>query len=188
MQCLLECPWKWLVFPNYDGLCILPPLIGVKGKSNGSISVNQNDLICFALCPSCTAFRECSPIQSGVFQIKQNYRHETDGAQVERSKVAKALCKESERYLKRLRSMRAGLTKLSVVPVYEKMNGKWIDLDWLGTTCGLRDKWWDHLMPRRRVYQFWRKLFKMLGSELCVHTFTNSTAFPKSWMIGLSQR
>jgi hypothetical protein len=62
-----------------------------------------------ALCPSCKAFCDCNPILFGVAQIKHNYRHETDGAQVERSKVAKALCKESERYLKQSRSMRAGL-------------------------------------------------------------------------------
>ena len=60
-------------------------------------------------CPSCTAFCECSPIQSGVFRIKHNYRHETDGAQVERSKSAKTPRYGSEIYLKRSRSMRAGL-------------------------------------------------------------------------------
>lgn len=60
-------------------------------------------------CPSCTAFCECSPIQSGVFRIKHNYRHETDGAQVERSKSAKTPRYGSETYLKRSRSMRAGL-------------------------------------------------------------------------------
>lgn len=68
-------------------------------------------------CPSCMAFCECSLIKSGVFRIKHNYRHETDGAQVERSKGAKTPRYGSEISLKRSRSIWAGLSK-ETLPVW----------------------------------------------------------------------